>query len=309
MAAVREPDTLFAVGNKAYELFEKNPNDIRIIEPMQNGRIQDVVMMEALLHTLLKKCGSYVGIMPVMYFSVPLDMTGLERRAYSTIAQKGRFRNSTVYFVEKPIADALAIGIPVQRAQGVMVVNIGEQGTEISVLSRGSIILSRLIGIGGQDFNSSIISEVRKKNNLTISRRTAQRLKFTLPDLQDEKWEGCRVVGIDTNTGLPRDGIVSSRTVTASVENVLKQIGGEISHVLERIPTQTQAAIRDEGIFLSGGSTRIPGANSFLKAHLDYPVATSRYYEYGTVTGLKRIIDHPELRRFAMLSTKRKPIR
>ena len=78
MIAIKDRNTVIAVGDEAYELFEKNPDDVQVISPVKNGRIQDVLMMEAVLHTVLRKCGSYVGYRPVLYFSVPLDMTELE---------------------------------------------------------------------------------------------------------------------------------------------------------------------------------------------------------------------------------------
>ncbi len=305
MIAVRDRDTVFAVGNDAYELFEKNPDDIQLITPMKNGRIQDVLMMEAILHTLLRKCSGYAGFIPVLFFSVPLDMTELERRAYSTIAKKGRFRRSKIFFVEKPIADAISIGIPLKKTDGTMVVNIGEENTEVSIIAEGRILISRQLDLGGQSFDSSIISGVIRRNGLTISQRTAQRLKFTLSDLTDEKKEGCKVGGIDKETGLPRDGIVSSYTVSSSVEEVLSRIAEEISRLLERIPPQIVTSIRNNGVFLTGGGTHVPGIDRYLRVKLDYPIRVSRHYERGTVIGLKRIIEHTELQRWATAPAKR----
>lgn len=41
MVAVRNTDTVFAVGNEAYEMYEKIPENMEIISPMSNGRISD----------------------------------------------------------------------------------------------------------------------------------------------------------------------------------------------------------------------------------------------------------------------------
>ena len=305
MIAIKDRDTVFAVGNDAYEIFEKNPEDLQLITPMKMGRIQDVLMMEAILHTLLSRISRYAGYMPVMYFSVPLDMTELERRAYSTIARKGRFRRSTIYFVEKPVADAIALGIPVHSTNGTMIVNIGSQSTEVSILAEGRVIISRLIDKGGQEFNSAIVSGVRRRNGLTISRRTAQKLKFTLSDLNGARSEGCRVTGVDDKTGLPREGIVSSDTVSGGVRSVLSSIADEMLRMLERIPPQIRSAISGNGIYLSGGCVHIRGLTDYIQNALPYPVIESELYEFGTVTGLKQIINHAELRRYASSPAKR----
>ena len=88
MIAVRNHENVFAFGNDAYGMFEKTPENIEMITPMSQGRIHDVQMMEAVLHLLMKKCSRFVGYAPQLYFSVPLDMTVLERSAYVSIAKK-----------------------------------------------------------------------------------------------------------------------------------------------------------------------------------------------------------------------------
>ena len=305
MIAVRNHENVFAFGNDAYEMYEKTPENIDLITPMSHGRIHDVQMMEAVLHLLMKKCSRFVGYAPMLYFSVPLDMTVLERRAYVSIARKGRLRRCRVQFVEKPFADALAIGIPIRGAEGTMIVNIGAQCTEISLLSEGRIILNRTIDTGGDDLRTAVISGVRRKNGLTISQKTAHRLIITLTDLRKEKSEGCKVAGIDTDSGLPRDGVISSYTVSMSVREIVEGIALEIRRVLDRLPPQMQAALQKEEIWLTGGGARIPGICSHLENLLGFPVEASEYYEYTTIEGLKQVADHPELRRYAFAPLKK----
>ena len=305
MIAVRNHENVFAFGNDAYEMYEKTPENIDMIKPMSQGRIHDVQMMEAVLHLLMKKCSRFVGYAPLLYFSVPLDMTVLERRAYVSIARKGRLRRSRVLFVEKPFADALAIGIPVSSAEGTMIVNIGAQCTEISLLSEGRIILNRTIDIGGDNLITAVISGVRRKNGLTISQKTAHRLMITLADLRKEKGEGCKVAGIDTDSGLPRDGVISSYTVSLSVREIVEEITFEIRRVLDRLPPQMQAALQKEEIWLTGGGARIPGICDHLEKLLGFPVEASEYYEYTTIEGLKQAADHPELRKYAFAPLKK----
>lgn len=305
MIAVRNHENVFAFGNEAYEMYEKTPENIDVITPMSEGRIHDVQMMEAVLHLLMRKHTRFAGYAPLLFFSVPLDMTVLERRAYVSIAKKGRFRRSRIFFVEKPFADALALGVPIRGAEGTMIVNIGAQCTEISLLSEGRIILNRTIDIGGDDLNAAVISGVRRKSGLTISQRTAHRLMLTLADLRKDKGEGCKAAGIDTDSGLPRDGIISSYTVSSSVREVIEEIAFEIRRVLDRLPPQIQAALQKEEIWLTGGGARVPGICDHLETLLGFPVEVSEYYEYTTIEGLKQVADHPELRKYASVPLRR----
>ena len=166
MIAIRDRESVFAVGNEAYEISEKTPESIELITPMSAGRVQDVLMMEAVLHSLLRKYVRFAGYSPVLFFSVPLDMTELERRAYVSLAKKGRFRRSRIFFVEKPFADAFSMGISPVTAKGTMIVDLGAQSTEVSILSDGRVIISRTIDFGGESFDAAIVSGVKKKNGL-----------------------------------------------------------------------------------------------------------------------------------------------
>lgn len=53
MIAIRNREQVIAVGNYAYEMHERTPSNIEVITPMSNGRIANVLMVEAVLHTLL----------------------------------------------------------------------------------------------------------------------------------------------------------------------------------------------------------------------------------------------------------------
>ena len=83
---------------------------------------------------------------------------------------------------------------PVNHTKGSMIVNIGAQSTEISVVEQGRVVLSKTLRIGGKQLNEAIVNEVRKQYNLHIGNRTARRLKFSLAYLkkisgkQERQW-------------------------------------------------------------------------------------------------------------------------
>ena len=49
-----------------------------------------------------------------MYFTVPLDMTAVEKRAYFHVANGHWLKKNRVFMVEAPIADAIAMGVNVR---------------------------------------------------------------------------------------------------------------------------------------------------------------------------------------------------
>lgn len=77
------------------------------------------------------------------------------------------------------------------------------------------------------------------------------------------------------------------------------------SHALERTPPQIHDHIQKEGIYITGGSTRIPNIDRYLSRQLGCPVQLSQYYDLCTICGLKELITHDALHRWAYTVNKR----
>ncbi|MBR0399968.1 MAG: rod shape-determining protein, partial [Mogibacterium sp.] len=132
---------VIAYGQSAYEMKGSTPRSITIKNSVQAGKITDVLLLEAIIEPLLYRDRRFLGIRPSIYFSVPADMTEIERRAYASISKRGKLKNCNVFLVERAFADAFALGLSVKDAKGIMVLNIGSSQTTASVSSNGRIIL------------------------------------------------------------------------------------------------------------------------------------------------------------------------
>ena len=62
MIAIRNKDTVLAVGDEAYEIYEKNPTNVKVSSPMLNGMIANISHLEIMLQLLLDKTGRSVHI-------------------------------------------------------------------------------------------------------------------------------------------------------------------------------------------------------------------------------------------------------
>lgn len=293
--------TILAVGNEAYEMFEKSPENICVESPMAFGMIANKELTEIHLYSMLRRMNRVLRRRGAsMYFSVPLDMTAVEKRAYYSIANGHFLRNNRVFMVEGPIADALAMGVPIEENLGNMVVNMGAQTTQLSVIAGGKIIISKTIPMGGRQINEAICAEIRKRYNLHIGTRTARRLKIVMGRLNTDKKEARKVVGIDSLSGLPREEVISSYVVTDGIRSCVDRIAMEMKIFLERIPPQIRGHIAGEGIYLTGGSTRLPFLNHHLAMVTGFSYKLSPLYEMATVNGLEKLIHDKELHKWAV---------
>ena len=267
-----------------------------MISPMAFGKIADVTHTEMVLQALLEKSSAGGKFGNTLYLAVPSDLSEIEQRAYYTIGNSNR--KNKIYMVNKTIADAVALGIPITHTKGSMIVNIGAQSTEISVIEGGKVVLSKIVELGGKQLNEAIVNEVRKQYNLHIGNRTARRLKFSLAYLKEDIREARKVVGIDSLSGLPREGIIPSDMIYATILPVIQRICEEIQFFLERTPPQMMHNITDQGIFLAGGTTRIPDMDWFISQATGQRVRLSSYYELCTICGLKEIIGNKTLQKW-----------
>ena len=296
-AALRNEEQVLAVGEEAAAMEEKTPSDIRVITPIQQGRISDVMLMEAVLHTLLSKCRSRVGFSPTLLFSVPLDMSEIERRAYYSITHKGRLKRSRILFLERPVADLL--GAEGESTKERLIVNIGAECTEISVLSGTHILLSRLLPGGGNSLNHAIAETIRRRHQLLVSARVAEDLKIRLANFLGEKDVMTETAGIDASGGLPRSGMIPQTSVNDAAKEAFTSILSDVQSALERTPPQIQSVVRSEGILLAGGCACIPGAAELMSETLHCPVSRVKNPETNTVRGLARVLKQEKYRDLA----------
>lgn len=189
---------------------------------------------------------------------------------------------------------------------GSMVVNIGAQSTEFSIITDGKIIISKKIPIGGRQMNEAICSEIRKRYNLQIGTRTGKRLKLAMGRLNDQRKDARKVVGIDSISGLPREEIISGYVVNAGIMNCVNEIAAEMKTFLERTPPQIAYHIAGEGIYLTGGSTRLPYIDNYLASYTGFSFRLSQLYETSAINGLERIIKDSSLEKWAQPVRQRK---
>jgi len=173
--AIRDEKDIFAVGNAAYAMYEKAPENIQVVFPMHHGVIARFHEMQYLLCALLKREGRYPNGAEYV-IAAPTDVTEVEKKAFYDLVHHSAARAKTVRIVDRAIADAVGMGLDVFSAKGVFVVNFGGETTELSVLSGGKTVLSRLLPVGGAALDEAIVASVRHNKEFLIGRTTAEQM-------------------------------------------------------------------------------------------------------------------------------------
>ena len=155
-----------------------------------------------------------------------------------------------IHVVEKPVADALGMSLDITKSTGTLVVDIGANTTEISVLSLGGIVLSRLIPIGGNRFDEAIINKIKKDKSFVIGEKTAEEIKMTIGSayVTDETIDVC---GRNLVTGLPSEITISSEDVHAALSELFQTIVDAVKIILERTPPEISSDIYKAGVYIT----------------------------------------------------------
>ncbi|MDR0221482.1 MAG: rod shape-determining protein [Lachnospiraceae bacterium] len=289
MIAIENKDGVFAYGDSAFDMYEKAPGNISITYPLCNGVIADIKHMEILIRYFISDL-SKGNIRPADYYiAVPTDVTEVEKRAFKDLVSKAGVKARRVLVVEKAIADGLGLGIDVKNSQGILLVNVGYDTTEISILSLGGIVLSRLIKIGGLKFDDTIRAAVRKEYSLIIGGKTAEGVKIDLRELARER-KAAVVYGRDVVTGLPVEREVETKLVDEALRENFNMIIDNIKVILERTPPELAADIYRHGVYLTGGASQVNHFATLLKKGTGLGVNVSENPVTSVAVGLSKII-------------------
>lgn len=298
MVAIENRKRMIAYGDAAFEMYEKSPASICVSRPITNGVIADIQNMELLIRAFIEeqyksgfKSADYI-------MSIPTDVTEVEKRAFSDLIKDARMKARNVLAVEKSIADALGMGIDVKNSQGVLIVDVGYDTTEISVLSLGGIVLSRMVKTGGHAFDTSIVNAVRREFNLVIGMKTAENVRIAFNNTE-KHGSVFKVYGRDIVTGLPVERTLTSRFVEETLGEHFRAIAENIKQILERTPPELAADIYRHGLFLTGGASGEEGLADAIHADVRLIVNISENPISTAALGLAQVIKKTNFRSLA----------
>src|SRR5215207_1762370 len=134
VAIDNKTDKVVAVGSAAKRMLGRTPGHIVAMRPLKDGVIADFEVTEKMLSYFIRKAQPQSRILrslsgPRVVVCVPSGVTGVELRA------------------------AKEAGLPVNEAQGSMIVDVGGGTSEVAVISLGGIVTKSSIRIAGDDID------------------------------------------------------------------------------------------------------------------------------------------------------------
>ncbi|MCR5117934.1 MAG: rod shape-determining protein [Lachnospiraceae bacterium] len=291
MIAIMNKKQVFAYGDSAFEMYEKAPGNIKISYPLSNGVIADIQNMKILIKYFMNGLMKS-NVKPGDFFiAVPTDITEVEKRAFYDLIKESEVKARRIMVVEKALANGLGMDIDVKNAQGVLIVDVGYNTTDISIVSLGGIVISKMIKCGGLTFDETIKNVIRNELCLYIGGKSAENVKMMLRDIETQHADAV-VYGRDIVTGLPVERIIPTKSIDIALLDNFHTIVDNIKIVLERTPPELSADIYRNGIYLTGGGSLVNNLSKTIEKETGLKVNHAEDPLLSVAEGLSRVINN-----------------
>ena len=291
--------TVTAVGADAKRMLGRTPGNITAIRPLKDGVIADFQVTEKMLQHFIHKVheNSFIRPSPRVLVGVPCKSTQVERRAIRESVMGAGARE--VRLIEEPMAAAIGAGLPVDKASGSMVVDIGGGTTEVAVLSLRGLAYTTSVRTGGDKMDESIVSYVRRHHNLLIGEATAERIKKdfgTARPPADGVGQTLHIKGRDLVNGVPKEITINQAQIAEALSEPIGTILEGVRIALENTAPELAADIVDQGIVLTGGGALMAGLDEYLRDETGLPVTVAEDPLTCVAIGTGRAMEDPIFR-------------
>ncbi|NNM58345.1 MAG: rod shape-determining protein [Legionellales bacterium] len=262
-----------AVGLEAKLMLGRTPGNIVAIRPLKDGVIADFHVTEKMLQHFINKVheNKILRPSPRVLVCVPCGSTQVERRAIRESAMGAGARE--VYLIEEPMAAAMGAGMPVDEANGCLVVDIGGGTTEVAIISLSGIVYAASVRIGGDRFDEAIVNYVRRNYGILIGETTAERIKQQIGTaFPTNEITELEVRGRNLAEGVPRSFHLNSNEVLEALQEPLSGIVGAVRAALEQAPPELASDIAERGMVLTGGGALLRDLDRLLMEETGLPV-------------------------------------
>ena len=296
---------ILAMGDEAKKMLGKNPANIEVVRPLRDGVIADFDAAEAMLkHYIVEVHELYKGLgfkipRPRVAIGIPSGVTEVERRAVQEAALEAGAR--AVFLIEEPMAAAIGSGLPVEKAEGQLICDIGGGTSEIGVISLGGLVLNRSLRVAGDELTEAIQNFVRLKYSLLLGESTAEEVKIAVgsayPQKREKEGNPLQIVvrGRSLEDGLPKSLKLDSVEIRESMMPICNQILGEIALIIEETPPDLVADILEKGMVMAGGGSLIRGFDKLIGEQIGMPVWVTDTPMEAVVRGCAKVLEDDKL--------------
>ncbi len=259
---------LAETGRDALNVLYGSLGNAQVVYPIKEGVVVHQEAAGMMLKSFIKK------VVPDRLFITPTvkalvliscGLTVVERRTVESVVNAAGIK-------EVMLAESALALLQYTNSVGGVFVDIGGGTAEVCSVTRRGIAVGSSVNIGGNMFNSKIIDHVADKYGLKIGDYTAEKLKCDVGSMYDNDLSGAAIGGRDRLNGEPKTVEANAKDVKIALMPAVDGLVDVINNVINMSPPELAAEIKKKGVFLSGGSAKLPGLAEYISVRIGLPV-------------------------------------
>jgi len=260
------------------------------MRPLADGAIADLEATKANLEFIFKRIENISVDFKnsTLLICCPSEITQTERKAMKELAVKLGIKD---VFIEQEIkAAAIGAGIDIFASKGSMIIDIGGGTTDIGVISLGDLVLTESVRVAGEHIDKEIIKYVKRKYNIAIGTRTAEKIKINIGTLYSSDDKEYSFAGRHIYRGLPCKMKIKQSEIKPIFLQAFDNIINRVKRVLQDTPPELAADIFYDGIVISGGGALVEGVEEYFEEAIGLKVRISENALTDIVEGTKLLL-------------------
>jgi len=273
------------VGRAAFDLCRTRRQYYKAVFPVRNGLITDRRSAVKLINGICRRLLPEINYEPQVMATVAAmpGISAAELRAIESVFIDAGI--SPVHFIESGVA-AAAYVLPLYDVSSGIIVNIGYEKTEISLIKDGNSIDDCTVFLGGKYIDRSIYYELMDKFGLSIDEYEASRIKEKCLSFRTNDVTSMSANGISVYDSRPMDIRVTARDFYRIACTHAEHIALAINSLCNSVGEDTLSSVLTSGVFVTGGCAMLYGIDAFLSGCLNLPVRIPVNPDIATVRGI-----------------------
>ncbi len=247
-----------AVGKRALHMEERLPETWRAVQPVEVGHLSHPQAARLLIRLLLRQLQRRRLWKPHLRLPAPVGMTQMERTILAAFLKELPIRD--FQFVEGSVAQCVGAGLQPSGMPGMMVVDIGAQRTEVTILSFGRPVVHEHWSAGGHNWTAALRSAIEDEHRVRVPRIVVEEWKRRGGDgrlpVQDRLTGGLRVLELPA--------AFAAQALEQTTRALVEHLGG----IFTRCPPALRMDVQNRGILLVGNGGLLPGLRCRLEEEL-----------------------------------------
>lgn len=288
--AKNKKNPIVAVGDEAKNM-SKRTNEYQLVCPMRNGVVVNKDYAKRLLNSFLEKLNEKKLFRGNLLWLVPTSIAPVDKNEFVNLGYALGYKNVDV--LPSALASCQELEIDVDNKYAHMIVDMGGDSTNISVVYRGRIVQGCTMSLGGNDIDREIQHYLREVFNMDIDIGFAKNVKERVSSILPNDQLGYHLDLKDDESGV-NELSITARELRDIYVGFFAKVCDCISKVAKMCTNDIMGELNRTGVFLAGGLAKMSGVDKFMKARVNIPVYVADRPEFASIFGAEKLINEPE---------------